>query len=53
MRIFVAVNGWSWDPHPDVDDSEATVMAIASGDFDEASTAEWLRRHLIPPPASE
>lgn len=53
MRMFVAINGWSWDPHPDVDDAERTVMAIASGDLDEARTADWLRRHLVPPAAGE
>lgn len=49
MRMFVAVNDWSWDPYPDVDDAERTVVSIASGEFDEAATAEWLRQHLIPP----
>ncbi len=49
MRMFVAVNGWSWDPDPDVDDAEGKVMSIASGELDEAATAEWLRRHLVPP----
>lgn len=49
MRMFVAINGWSWDPHPDIDDAERTVMAIASGDLDETAAAAWLRQHLVPP----
>lgn len=49
MRMFVSINDWSWDPHPDIDYAERTVMAIASGDLDEAATATWLRKHLVPP----
>jgi death-on-curing protein len=49
MRMFVAINEGSWDPHPDVDDAERTVMGIASGDLDEAATAAWLRQYLVPP----
>jgi death-on-curing protein len=52
LRMFVVINDWSWDPTPDVDDAERTVMAIASGDFDEVATAEWLRQHLVSPPKS-
>jgi len=50
MRMFVAINDWTWDPTPDVDDAERAVMAIASGDLDEAATAQWLREHLVSPP---
>jgi death-on-curing protein len=53
MRMFVAINDWTWDPTPDVDDAERAVMAIASGDLDEAATAEWLREHLVSPPVSD
>lgn len=53
MRMFVAINDWSWDPYPDVDDAERTVMAIASGEIDEAETADWLRQHLVPPTADD
>ncbi len=49
MRMFVAVNDWSWDPFPDVDDAERMVVTIASGELDEAATAEWLRQFLAPP----
>lgn len=49
MRMFVTMNDWSWDPHPDVDDAERTVMSIASGELHEAATAAWLRQHLVPP----
>ena len=53
MRMFVAINDWSWDPHPDIDDAERTVMAIASGALDEAATAIWLRQHLVSPAVGE
>lgn len=46
LRLFVASNDWTWDPRPSVDDAEATVLAIAAGELDEAGTADWLRQHL-------
>ena len=49
MRMFVAINGWSWDPYPSVDDAERTVLAIAAGELDEATASEWLRAMLVPP----
>ena len=49
MRMFVAINGWSWDPYPSVDDAERTVLAIAAGELDEAAASEWLRSMLVPP----
>ena len=48
LRLFVDINGWSWEPKPDIDEAEQAVLAIASGDWDEAATAVWLRRHLRP-----
>jgi len=53
MRMFVVMNGWSWDPPPHIDDAERTVFAIAAGDLDEAATADWLRPLLVPPTAGE
>lgn len=53
MRMFVAMNGWSWDPYPDLDDAERTVWAIAAGELDEGATAEWLRQHLVPPAGAD
>ena len=49
MRLFVAINNWTWQTHPDVDDAEATVVAIAGGELDEAGAAAWLRQFLLPP----
>jgi death-on-curing protein len=48
LRLFVASNDWTWDRRPSVDDAEATVLAIAAGELDEAGTADWLRQHLRP-----
>jgi death-on-curing protein len=47
LRLFVDVNGWSWDPRPSIDEAEAAVLAIASGEWREEATAAWLRRHLV------
>lgn len=51
MRMFVAINGWTWRAQPDIDDAEATVVSIAAGDLDEASASALLRQLLEPPPA--
>lgn len=49
MRMFVAINGWTWDPYPHIDDAERTVVAIAAGELDEAAAADWLRQFLVAP----
>jgi prophage maintenance system killer protein len=49
LRLFIDINAWTWDPQPSIDDAEAAVLAVASGDWDEAATAEWLRSHLRSP----
>ena len=46
LRMFVELNSWSWNPKPSIDDSEAAVVAIAAGEWDEQATANWLRTHL-------
>jgi len=51
LRYFIADNGWTWNPRPPVDDAEATVLAIAAGELDEAATADWLGRYLAAPDA--
>jgi death-on-curing protein len=49
LRAFVDLNRWAWNPRPDLDEAEDAVIAIAAGTWDEEVTAEWLRRHLVPP----
>ena len=49
LRLFVEINDSGWNPMPSVDDAEHAVLAVAAGDWDEAQTAEWLRRHLRAP----
>lgn len=49
LRLFIDINAWTWEPQPSIDDAEAAVLAVASGDWDEAATAEWLRSHLRSP----
>jgi death-on-curing protein len=48
LRAFIDLNGWTWDPKPNIDDAEHAVLAIAAGDWDEEKTADWLRAHLRP-----
>jgi death on curing protein len=49
LRLFVEINGWSWQPRPSVDDAERAVLAVASGDWDEQRAAAWLRGYLSGP----
>lgn len=49
LRLFIANNDWTWNPRPSVDDAEHAVLSIAAGDWDEATTAGWLRQRLNPP----
>jgi death-on-curing protein len=51
LRLFVEMNGWTWDPKPNFDDAEAVVFAIAAGELDEIAIVDWLRHHLMPPEA--
>jgi death on curing protein len=46
LRVFIEINGWSWSKFPSVDDAEQVVLAIASGEWGEERTAEWLGEHL-------
>jgi len=48
LRAFVDVNGWQLDPIPTVDEAEQAVLAIAAGEWDESTTADWLRDYLTP-----
>ena len=44
LVVFLDFNGCSWKPDPpDVDDAEATMLAVAAHDVDEAWFAAWLR----------
>ena len=49
LRLFVDINGWSWNPSPSVDDAERAVLAIASGEWDEDAMEVWLRARLVAP----
>lgn len=52
LRLFVDMNGWTWNPTPTVDEAEAAVLAVATGDWDETATATWLRHFLHAPEAN-
>ena len=49
LRLFVDINNWRWDPKPSIDDAETAVLAVASGEWDETSTASWLGTYLRKP----
>lgn len=53
LRLLIDVNGWSWNPYPSVDEVEQAVLSVASGEWNEERTAEWLRTYLIPPHVPE
>jgi death-on-curing protein len=48
LRYFLALNEWTWVDAPSVDDAERAVLSIASGEWDEAQTAAWLRPRIAP-----
>ena len=49
LRLFIDINGWSWEPYPSIDDSERADVSVASGEWNDERTAEWLRMYLAPP----
>ena len=49
LRMFIAINDWSWTRRPDIDDAERFVLSIAAGELDEQGAAVWLRNYLIAP----
>ena len=49
LRLFVEINDWRWGVTPSVDEAEHAVLGIASGEWNEARMADWLRQHLAPP----
>jgi death-on-curing protein len=49
LRMFIAINDWTWRTMPAVDDAEQAVLAIAAGTWSQDDMATWLRRHLAPP----
>ena len=45
LLLFVDLNGGVWTPDPpDVDDAEATMLAVASSEMNETALAAWLHR---------
>lgn len=50
LRYFVTLNRWHWSQQPSVDEAEMAVLAIASGEWNEERTAEWLRPRISPQP---
>jgi death on curing protein len=49
LRLSIEVNRWSWSAMPGIDEAERVVLAIASGEWDEAAASDWLRDRLAPP----
>jgi hypothetical protein len=49
LRLFIAINDWTWRTMPTIDDAEQAVLAIAAGTWSQDDMATLLRRHLAPP----
>jgi len=49
LRLFVEMNHWTWKSCPSIDEAEKAVLSVASGEWNEERTADWLRSHLAPP----
>jgi death-on-curing protein len=48
LVMFIDLNDGRWDPDPpDVDDAEQTMLAVAAGEIDEATLADWLRQRVV------
>jgi death on curing protein len=52
LRVFIELNGWSWSNYPSVEEAEHAVLAVASGEWDEAAVASWLNDRIEGPPSS-
>lgn len=48
LRYFMVLNDWQWVERPSIDEAEASVVAIASGEWDEEQTASWLGTRIVP-----
>jgi len=49
LRLFIAINDWTWRTMPAVGEAEQAVLAVASGTWGETDVADWLRTYLAPP----
>jgi death-on-curing protein len=49
LRLFVEINGWTWQSTPTVEDSERAVLAITASHWGQNEFADWLRGYLTPP----
>lgn len=49
LRLFIEMNGWTWQTYPGVDETEQVVLAVSSGEWNEERTAAWLRPLLGDP----
>jgi death-on-curing protein len=47
VRLLIEMNGWSWNPYPSNDEAEQSALSVASGEWNETRTAQWLRAHLM------
>ena len=47
LLLFIDLNDGAWEPDPpDIDQSEAAMLAIAASDVDETWTATWLKERV-------
>jgi hypothetical protein len=53
LRAFIELNDWSWATYPSIDEAGQAVVAIASGEWDEARIASGLRVGIEGPARGE
>ena len=47
LLLFVDLNGGAWDPDPpNFDEAEQAMLAVAAGEVDDGSVADWLRARV-------
>ena len=49
LRVFIQLNESPWSSYPSVDEAEQAMLAVASGEWDEAAVASWLHDRVEPP----
>jgi prophage maintenance system killer protein len=44
--MFIEMNSWRWTAYPSIDDAVRAVLSVASGEWNEQRTADWLRERI-------
>jgi death on curing protein len=44
LRLFIDMNGWSWNPYPSIDEAERAVLSVASGEWNDSARLSGCER---------